>query len=644
MDRTPPPRRRQSSTIRREDIKSSKDILQQMGFSKSRAEKALAATGDRDLQLASDWLLSHVNDPELDVSAPRQYILYLCPVGPLQEQLMTFWERSQKLCGWNGAHTYFPHITLCPFFTVEDSKCGMVKKALNMISEYLDECPGPLKLDFFNQNNFIGCFLKDNCYKYFTELVSKFGAECKKYGINVEPVKKQLHITLAYQYSSEYHEELMQQARGIDLNAACQWEVRLYSRDPRVGKSEVRRVKKTYHATLEDELDLIIGDYVFMDPNEPTRSTDQWYFGTSWLTGRQSMFPGPYTERTSETWTWALHASELLVQKETPSPVCNGDSHAHMPLPKPPKASGETYEAVWKADPTYAKVNKEVKKSPVPRKEVRPQDLGIPRSLVVMRHGERMDFLFGRSWVDLCFDDDGNYRPSDLNMPKSMPKRAGTHYEYAKDAPLTTLGSFQAHLTGEALKSKGITFDHVYVSPSLRCVQTATSVLKSMGQATVPLHVEPGIFEWLGWYQLGLPKFFTPTELKSHGFNVDLSYKPFVPITKFDMEENIEGYYRRSGETSRNIVIRHQQEGGNILILGHAGSLEVCTRQLLRKTPRPDRDFRDLCAKVPYCGLLSITECLRTQKWSMGDAPILSLTHGQNKQMVMTKLFYPSEL
>jgi ubiquitin-associated SH3 domain-containing protein len=66
-------------------------------------------------------------------------------------------------------------------------------------------------------------------------------------------------------------------------------------------------VKQAYKGSLEDELDLIMGDYVFMDMNESTRSTDKWYNGTSWLTGQQGMFPGPFTERTAETWTWALH-------------------------------------------------------------------------------------------------------------------------------------------------------------------------------------------------------------------------------------------------------------------------------------------------------------------------------------------------
>jgi ubiquitin-associated SH3 domain-containing protein len=82
-----------------------------------------------------------------------------------------------------------------------------------------------------------------------------------------------------------------------------------------------------------------------------------------------------------------------------------------------------------------------------------------------------------------------------------------------------------------------------------------------MGQQNIPIRVEPGIFEWLGWYQLGLPRFFTPTELKGQGYNVDINYQPVITTAKFDMEEDIQDYYKRSGETSKRILAKHQQEG-----------------------------------------------------------------------------------
>ena len=113
-----------------------------------------------------------------------------------------------------------------------------------------------------------------------------------------------------------------------------------------------------------------------------------------------------------------------------------------------------------------------------------------------MRHGERLDYAFG-DWISQCFDKNGNYCPTNLNMPDSVPKRSQGPSAYIKDSPLTKMGIFQAQLTGEAFVKEHLEVSDVYCSPSLRCIQTCDAFLKGCNKNNeIKIKVEPGLFEW----------------------------------------------------------------------------------------------------------------------------------------------------
>ena len=260
-----------------------------------------------------------------------------------------------------------------------------------------------------------------------------------------------------------------------------------------------------------------------------------------------------------------------------------------------------------------------------------PQEFG-PRRLFLFRHAERVDVTFGKQWIQLSFDSDGSYHRRNLNMPKELPKRKGGPSEFMKDSPITEVGIYQARLTGEAMREQGIRITHLYCSPALRCVQTANAILQGLQDTQLKIKVENGLFEWLSWCKGGFPNFMTPTDLAKCGMNVDITYMSQVALQDLKPNETHTEFYKRMFNITRLILRTVGAGSGNIMFVGHAATLEACTRQLIGAQPRSAQDLTKIVQKIPYCGLTVCQESEfgKNSTWDFIDPPIPPLTHAPN--------------
>ncbi|KAG8002268.1 Ubiquitin-associated and SH3 domain-containing protein B, partial [Nibea albiflora] len=572
---------------------SNLDVLLSMGFPRPRALKALVSTGGRSVQAACDWLFSHVDDPFLDDPLPREFVLYLRPSGPLQNQLSHFWQQSRVTCGKNKAHNIFPHITLCQFFM----RChyilllpppnitqSIVVFSINVLSLHLNDkdllleqkdkqfdcislppykqCadhkaealgeallatvqqwrgrfPSPLPLELYTSSNFIGLFVEEQVADILKQFAADFATEAaRKAEVHVEPHKKQLHVTLAYNFPTNHLPSLEKLAKGIEVKLGCDWLAVLFSRDIRFANHETLRVMYPYMPQNEDELELVPGDFVFMSPVDQSSTSEGWVYGTSLASGLSGLLPENYVSLADESDTWVFHGSHSFFscgpsdRTSKERGMFDGLLDSRRPDNTSP-GDPPTLSLICHPMQQVLRISRSHSRQP-------------KRTLFVCRHGERMDVVFGKHWLSLCSDSKGRYVRSNLNMPSSLPLW-GDKRDYDMDAPITVFGSTQARLIGEALLESNTVIDFVYCSPSLRCVQTAQNILR---------------------------------------------------VNKLTVSEPYETYMSRSYQVTKDILSDCKNTGNNVLIVAHASSLEACTRQLQGRGPQSAKDFIQVVRKA----------------------------------------------
>jgi broad specificity phosphatase PhoE len=189
--------------------------------------------------------------------------------------------------------------------------------------------------------------------------------------------------------------------------------------------------------------------------------------------------------------------------------------------------------------------------------------LPIGKAIWVARHGNRADFV-------------------DPDWYKSA--------ERPHDPPLSEDGATQAQALARRLSKEDIR--HVFSSPFLRAVQTASFAAASLG---LPLKVEHGLCEWLNpeWYPVE-PDFIAPQQLAAAYACVDAGYRSLVAHGYPEWEEQSH-CWPRAGRAARVLAERFP---GNMLFVCHAATMCGVIYGLVDGFPQID------------CGLCSVAKAV----------------------------------
>ena len=80
--------------------------------------------------------------------------------------------------------------------------------------------------------------------------------------------------------------------------------------------------------------------------------------------------------------------------------------------------------------------------------------------------------------------------------------------------------------------------------------------------------IEPGLYEWMKWYQDKQPDFMSLNEMREAGFNIHDDYTPLISVEKLlsMKEESHEDMYTRNYEIMKYILEMTKEKGIIIII------------------------------------------------------------------------------
>jgi hypothetical protein len=164
--------------------------------------------------------------------APVKLIVYACPTGELEHQILAFYAASRERFGVNSAHAYPPHITLTGFFHDDQATVPRYVAALDAAhAAALAARPASLvavtglacKADFHGL-----LFSAPWLEGLAADFAARAASPSRRDAIRL---KRDLHLSLAYGFRPQDGPDLGALARSlVKPGAPAGWELRLYER------------------------------------------------------------------------------------------------------------------------------------------------------------------------------------------------------------------------------------------------------------------------------------------------------------------------------------------------------------------------------------------------------------------------------